>query len=67
MSKNKKWKRQAKKLLGECIKHEKESCMLCNAKDICYKNFCYTGYVPIEFGIRTLEDRCKYTNIYYKN
>lgn len=63
MARNKRWKRQAKKLLGECINHSKELCENCRAIKLCNKAFEYTGYVPMEFGIRILEERCKYCNI----
>lgn len=64
MAKNKRWKRQAKKLLGECIKHQEKLCKNCNATEQCSKAFDYTGCIPVEFGIRILEERCKYVNIY---
>lgn len=54
MSKNKKWKRQAKKLLGECIKNESVLCKNCNAAEQCSKIFGYTGFIPAEFGIRVV-------------
>lgn len=64
MSKNKRWKRQAKKLLGECIKNESVLCKNCNATEQCSKVFGYTGYIPVGFGIRVIEERCKYANIF---
>lgn len=63
MAKNKRWKRQAKKLLGECINHQNNLCEDCNATELCSKAFNYTGHIPTEFGIRILEERCKYCNL----
>lgn len=63
MAQNKRWKRQAKKMLGECIKHQEELCENCNATEQCSKAFGYTGSIPVEFGIRVIEELCKYINI----
>lgn len=63
MAVNKKWKRQAKKILGECIKNHKNECKGCNAKKECFQTFGYTGDIPFEHGIRLIEDLCRGINI----
>lgn len=56
--KNKKWKRKAKRLIGECIRNESAyGCYSCECFDEC---FIYYGIsTPKRLGIREVEKRFK--------
>ncbi len=55
--KNKRWKRQAKRLMGKCIIMGNRCGSRCNTKNECDKAL--GGGVPILFSIRELEQLCK--------
>ena len=59
--KNKKWKRKAKRLIGECIRRDlKEGCYTCASCRCFDECFLYCGLCePVSLGIRELEKRFK--------
>lgn len=64
MSKNKRYKRLAKRILGECIYHSINSghCAYCKSdkKGYCECIIINGGNIPWGVGIRTIERICKY-------
>lgn len=57
--KNKKWKRKAKRLYGECFKTS--ACPLCKYEEKCLKK--PSSLVPVVDGIRATEKAIKKFNI----
>lgn len=60
MGKNKKWKRKAKRIKGECtVRLHCEECLY-NINDECYGVIANVDHTPSVVGIRTIERICKY-------
>lgn len=63
MSKNKNWKRKAKRLQAVCEAMEGNcpKCPLCGGDSLCTEVYEKCGYTPFDMCLRSLEEMCKNT------